>query len=128
MQMKRINTRTTAIRQPREHQDNREKRETVAEHFVCCGCSTNTPHKAYVNVSYTSSSYSFEDLYVVPILQNEMRILKKNQNAPRPSEHPPLRGKNVKTFRWDHSLGCKYKTSSWHLNGFPYGGDIGPTV
>ena len=30
--------------------------------------------------------------------------LKKNQNAPRPSEHPPLRGKNVKTFRWDHRL------------------------
>ena len=25
--------------------------------------------------------------------------LKKNQNAPRPSEHPPVRGKNVKTFR-----------------------------
>ena len=25
--------------------------------------------------------------------------LKKNQNAHRPSEHPPGRGKNVKTFR-----------------------------
>ena len=24
--------------------------------------------------------------------------------------------------------GCKYKTSSWHLNGFPYGGNIGSTV
>ena len=32
--------------------------------------------------------------------------LKKIQNAPRPSEHPPVRGeKNVKTFiRWDHRL------------------------
>ena len=30
--------------------------------------------------------------------------LKKNLNAPRPSEHPPVRGKNVKTFRWDHRL------------------------
>ena len=29
---------------------------------------------------------------------------KKNQDAPRPSEHPPVRGKNVKTFRWDHRL------------------------
>ena len=28
---------------------------------------------------------------------------KKNQNAPRPSEHPPG-GKNVKTFRWDQRL------------------------
>ena len=30
--------------------------------------------------------------------------LKKNQNAPRPSEHPPVRGKNIKTLRWDHRL------------------------
>ena len=30
--------------------------------------------------------------------------LKKNQNAPRPSEHCPARGKHVKTFRWDHRL------------------------
>ena len=31
-------------------------------------------------------------------------LLKKNQNAPRPSEHPPVKGKNVKTFRWDYRL------------------------
>ena len=32
-------------------------------------------------------------------------FLKKNQNAPRPSEHPPVRGeKNGKTFRWDQRL------------------------
>ena len=31
--------------------------------------------------------------------------LKKNKNAPRPSEHlPQLGGKTVKTFRWDQSL------------------------
>ena len=30
--------------------------------------------------------------------------LKKNQNASRPSEYPPVRGKHVKTFRWDHRL------------------------
>ena len=31
--------------------------------------------------------------------------LNKNQNAPRPSEHPPVRGEtNVKTFRWDQRL------------------------
>ena len=33
---------------------------------------------------------------------------RKNLNASRPSEHP-----------------CKYKTSSWHLNGFPDGSGIG---
>ena len=38
--------------------------------------------------------YHFHFLYVVV-------CLKKNLNAPRPSEHPPVRGKNVKTFRWD---------------------------
>ena len=32
------------------------------------------------------------------------RACKKNLNAPRPSEHPPVRGKNVKMFRWDHRL------------------------
>ena len=31
--------------------------------------------------------------------------LKKNLNASRPSEHPPVRGeKKVKTFRWNHRL------------------------
>ena len=28
---------------------------------------------------------------------------KKTLNASRPSEHPLVRGKNVKTFRWDHN-------------------------
>ena len=28
----------------------------------------------------------------------------KNLNASRPSEHPPVRGGNVKTLRWDHRL------------------------
>ena len=31
-------------------------------------------------------------------------MYKENQNAPRPSEHPPVREKDVKTFRWDHRL------------------------
>ena len=46
--------------------------------------------------------------------------LKKNLNAPRPSEHPPVRGKSVKTFLGG-IIGCKDETSSWHLNGFPDG-------
>ena len=31
-------------------------------------------------------------------------FLKKNLDASRHSEHPPVRGENVKTFRWDHRL------------------------
>ena len=53
-----------------------------------------------------------------------MYFLKKNQNAPRPSEHSPVRGKNL-SKRLGGIKGCKYKTSSWHLNGFPYIGTIG---
>ena len=65
---------------------------------------------------------------LILILLLYVMCLQKNQNAARPSEHPPVRGENVKTFRWDHSLGCKYKTSSWHSNGFHYGSNIGSAV
>ena len=53
--------------------------------------------------------------------------LKKNENAPRPSEHPPVRGGGM-SKRLGRIKGCKYKTSSWHLNGFPDGNNIGSTV
>ena len=53
-------------------------------------------------------------------------FFKKNHNAPRPSEHPPVKEKNAK--RLGGIIGCKYKTSSWHLNEFPYGSNIGSTV
>ena len=33
--------------------------------------------------------------------------LKKNQNAPRPSEHPPVRGKNVVVSHVQRSIGCQ---------------------
>ena len=46
--------------------------------------------------------------------------LNKNLNASRPSEHPPVRGKNM-SKRLGGIIGYKYKTSSWHLNGIPDG-------
>ena len=54
--------------------------------------------------------------------------LKKNQNAPRPSEHPPVRGERMSKRLSEIKGACKYKTSSWHLNGFPDGNNIGSTV
>ena len=48
--------------------------------------------------------------------------LKKNMNASRPSQHPPVRGEMSK--RLDGIIGRKYKTFSWHLNGFPDGSNI----
>ena len=53
--------------------------------------------------------------------------LKKNQNTPRPSEHPPVMGENM-SKRLGGIKGCKYKTSSWHLNRFPDADNIGSTV
>ena len=53
--------------------------------------------------------------------------LKKNQNEPGPSEHPPVRAEKM-SKRLGGIKGCKYKTSSWHLNGFPDGNNIGSTV
>ena len=32
--------------------------------------------------------------------------------ASRPSEHPSVRGENVKTFTVGEIIGCKYKTAS----------------
>ena len=40
---------------------------------------------------------------------------------------PRLGGKKM-SKRLGGIKGCKYKTSSWHLNGFPYGGTIGSIV
>ena len=54
--------------------------------------------------------------------------LKKNLNASRPSEHPPVKEKNVKTFGLGGIIGCKDKTSSWHLNGFPDRSNIGSSI
>ena len=55
------------------------------------------------------------------------RFLKKNQNAPRPYKHSPVRGEKM-SKRLGGIKGRKYKTSSWHLNRFPDGNNIGSTV
>ena len=53
--------------------------------------------------------------------------LKKKLNASRPSEHPPVRGGGV-SKRLGGIIGCKDKTSSWHLYAFPDDGSkIGST-
>ena len=54
--------------------------------------------------------------------QNVVRYLKKDQNAPKPSEHPPVRGGEM-SKRLGGIKGCKFKTSSWHINGFPDDGN-----
>ena len=67
---------------------------------------------------------SHDDSILVPLLGRG--FLKKNQNAPRPSEHPPVIGEKM-SKRLGGIKGCKYKTSSWHLNRFPDADNIGST-
>ena len=55
-----------------------------------------------------------------------LRGLKENLNASRPSEHPTQGGEILK--RLGGIIGCKDKTSSCHLNGFPSGDKSGSTV
>ena len=77
---------------------------------------------------YFPSKTDFTVLFFVRMSRiSLLYFLKKNRNAPRPSEHPPVRGEKT-SKRLGGIKGCKYKTSSWHLNGFPYGGTIGSTV
>ena len=56
--------------------------------------------------------------------------MKKNLNASRPSEHPPVRGENVKMFTWDQAA-----NTSWQIQNlftaferFLDGSNIGSTV
>ena len=54
-------------------------------------------------------------------------VVQRNQSAPRPSEHPPVMGEKM-SKRLGGIKGCKYKTSSWHLNRFPDADNIGSAV
>ena len=84
----------------------------------------------FVNDTRTGTK---NDLASVPRYLGSIRrlvknaCLKKNQSAPRPSEHPPVMGEK-KSKRLGGIKGCKSKTSSWHLNRFPDADNIGSTV
>ena len=90
-------------------------------------CDTYTPIEpraiAKSSVMY-ESDVEFLDTKKLP---ESYCCLKKNQSTPRPSEHPPvMEGKMSK--RLGGIKGCKYKTTSWHLNRFPDADNIGSTV
>ena len=56
-----------------------------------------------------------------------MQMFKKNLNASKPFEHPPSAGEKL-SKGLGGNIGCRDKTSSRHLNGFPDGSNIGSTV
>ena len=58
----------------------------------------------YNSICYITSRIGWVSMKGIFKYRCRLFCLKENQNAPRLSEHPPVRGKNVKTFRWDHRL------------------------
>ena len=58
----------------------------------------------YTYINHHVSSVLYRTVSYLAVSVVFYSILKKNQNASRLSEHPPVRGKNVKTFRWDHRV------------------------
>ena len=56
-------------------------------------------------------------------------FINKNLNASRHSEHPPVRGKNVKRFiRWDHRLQMQNLFMVFKRVGSPNNDDINTVV
>ena len=62
-------------------------------------------------------------------IKHKQCCLKENHNAPRPFEHPPVRGEKMSKRvpgRWDQRL--QIQNLFMALNGFPDGNNIGSTV
>ena len=73
-------------------------------------------------------AYKLSDLVKGIVLygtDHQVLCLKENLNAPRLSENPPEEGMSK---RLGGIIGCRNKTSSWHLIGLPNGSNIGSTV
>ena len=75
------------------------------------GLSTHKQRKCLAKPSMRSILCHEGSSHLSPVLAHDFFIaiqiqyLKKNQNASRPSEYPPVRGGQVvKTFRWDQRL------------------------
>ena len=79
--------------------------------------------------NFLSRSQAVESAVCNMSLNMQMGLLllfkEKSERIYRPSEHPPVRGGKYQ----NEIIGCKGKTSSWHLIGFPdAGGNIRSTV
>ena len=69
-------------------------------------------HSACSNIPLSTVRYVKRRKNTMPRFEQstDSSCLKKNQNAPRPSEHPPVMGKKM-SKRLGGIKGCKYKTS-----------------
>ena len=101
-------------------------------HEKCCNTVLQIGAPLLVTPAGTSNELDVrnkweENTHNTHTCQKKNVCLKKNQNAPRSSGHPPVRGGGM-SKRLGGIKGCKYKTSSWHLNGFLDENNIGSTV
>ena len=78
--------------------------------------------KGFPNVVTSGQHYNIGEK---PSFVRYITFLKENLNASRPSEHPPVRGENVKMFRWDHSLQRQNLSMAFNPHG---SNNIGSTV
>ena len=70
-------------------------------------CSRNTIRTVHAWFSVKDALYVCMVITYSRVWINRVsRCSKKNLNASRPIEHPPVKGKTIKRFRWDH-IGCK---------------------
>ena len=69
----------------------------------------------------------FFSLMFVGMYRTVYVFKEKSEYTYRPSEHPPVMGEKM-SKRLGGIKGCKYKTSSWHLNRFPDADNNGSTV
>ena len=88
----------------------------------------NLYHIFLASVGTFSGSFLFLFLFFCTLFWVSLLLFKENQSTSRPPEHPPVMGKKMSKRLVGGIKGCKYKTSSWHLNRFPDADNIGSTV
>ena len=90
------------------------------------GKKTHTNTIVPSNLVTIEAMSSIQDVFVFHT-KSFLYCLKKNPNEPRPSLSIPQSGGKMSKCLGG-IIGCKFKTSSWHLNGFPDGSRLGSTV
>ena len=95
------------------HSTSTERANATTNHFShrCVGYSKGLWMRSEFSGKKIEQNYMTPEILTAHICgaSNCKHVcLKKNLNASSPSEHPPpVREKNVKTFRWDHRLQIK---------------------
>ena len=77
----------------RGHTDRRKVTQEFSSTFLLRCMPFFFSREGFSRCSFPSSTVELNFVF-----KEKSFVSKKNQNAPRPSEHPPVRGGNIKTF------------------------------